>query len=177
MPVVDVPSKILAAETLLLHLSGHLVLQHHSLDDANLLWFHDIALLIVETASTLKWDTIMELARAWDLVIPLQHILPTMADDWCVPLPVDLLQAVATLQPSRAERRIIRWRTSDRKRTGIWAVINNTGEIPLSSRLRYLAAQAFPSVSFMRENYRMAHPVLLPLYYCYRWLRGLGLIH
>ena len=174
--VADVPSQTLAPEALLLHLAGHLALHHHDLEDADLLWSHDIALLIVENAVALDWDAVIALAQTWDLVIPLQRILPTMATEWRVPLPAHLMGAVAALQPSRAERRIVRWRASDRKRIGLWAVIQSVNALPLSQRLHYLQAQAFPSVRYMRENYGMRHPVLLPLYYGYRWLRGLGLV-
>jgi hypothetical protein len=40
----------------------------------------------------------------------------------------------------------------------------------------YLMAQVFPSARYMRENYGMRHSLLLPFYYGYRWLRGLGLV-
>lgn len=173
--VIDVPSQTLAPEILLLHLAGHLVMQHHEPEGIDILWAHDIALLLNECTATLDWDTVFELAQAWDLVIPLQRLLKHTATVWHVPLPEVILSAVSRLQPSRAEQHLIHWRASDRKQTGIRTVVNRAGAIPSSQRLRYLLAQAFPSVHYMRENYGMPHSLLLPFYYIYRWLRGIGL--
>jgi len=40
-------------------------------------------------------------------------------------------------------------------------------------RLRFARTHLLPSAAYMRRRYGIAHPLLLPLYYPYRWLRGL----
>jgi hypothetical protein len=40
-------------------------------------------------------------------------------------------------------------------------------------RVRFARTNLFPSAAYMRQRYQIKHPLLLPLYYPYRWLRGL----
>ena len=42
-----------------------------------------------------------------------------------------------------------------------------------SERLGYAWTHLFPSAAYMRQRYDIPHPLLLPLYYPYRWFRGL----
>ena len=40
-------------------------------------------------------------------------------------------------------------------------------------RLHFARANVFPSADYMRQRYGVRHPLLLPIYYPWRWLRGL----
>ena len=40
-------------------------------------------------------------------------------------------------------------------------------------RLRYARTNLFPSAAYMRTRYEIRHRLLVPLYYPYRWWRGL----
>jgi len=40
-------------------------------------------------------------------------------------------------------------------------------------RLRYALGNLFPSVDYMQGQYHIPHKLLVPLYYPYRWPRGL----
>jgi hypothetical protein len=40
-------------------------------------------------------------------------------------------------------------------------------------RLRFARTNLFPSAAYLRQRYAIPHPLLVPLYYPYRWWRGL----
>ena len=166
--------RVLGPEAQLLHLCAHKVL-HHSNEDAlgAALWGYDIALLLSEL--TLDWDVVLTQAQALDVVAPLQRALPAVVAEWDVDVPDAVLAGLRGLRPSWAERRMMRWRASGHKKTGIRALWATVWSMPdLSAGARYAWNMAFPSVTYMREHYGMPHVALLPVYYVRRWLRGVG---
>jgi hypothetical protein len=168
--VGTVDTLMLGPEALVLHLCGHLAFHHGS---QGLLWLHDIAEVLHHYRDTLDWQVILDQAQASDLVLSLQQVLPRVATDWHAPMPPDTLNALAALRPSPAEARTLAWMQSDTPGVALeaWSVLVN---LPgPRARLHYLADKLFPSPAYMRHRYAIPRPYLLPLYYPYRWLRGL----
>jgi len=166
--------RVLCPEAQLIHLCAHKVL-HHSGEDATggALWGFDIALLLSE--QTLDWDVVLTQAQALDMIAPLQMALPAVVREWGELVPEAVLAHLPAFKPSRTERRLLRWRASEHKRTGARGVWANIQAMPnVWAALRYVWSMLFPSVRYMREHYGMSSVLLLPVYYVRRWVRGLG---
>jgi hypothetical protein len=153
-----------------LHLCGHLVL-HHGGED--LLWENDIAEFVALHGATLDWSTLLQRASACDLVIAVQTLLLPVAEEDPDSMPADVVERLRHLRPTPDERRIVGYLTADERGVAqrFWtdlASMDRWGE-----RLGYTLTHLFPSAAYMRERYRIRHPLLLPFYYPYRWFRGL----
>lgn len=160
---------VLGPEALLLHLCAHLAL-HHGGDW--LLWQHDVAEVLHAYAARLAWDKLLRQAAAADLVLPLQQIVPRVADQWLVTLPPAARAQLAALQPSAGELRVFGGMAAGERRLvgRFWGELVS---IPSwRRRWRYATRNLFPSAEYMRQRYGVRHRALLPLYYVYRWYHG-----
>lgn len=163
------PAWVLGPEAQVLHLCGHLML-HHS--GGGLLWRNDVVEVLRAEASRLDWHDLLARARRYDLQLPLRSVLIELAEQWSAPIPLDVLAALRGVQPSPDEawlfERLGRPRPSAVRR--FWVDI---ASMPgWADRWRFAAATLFPSPDYMRKRYAIAHPLTLPLYYPYRWLKG-----
>ena len=84
-------------------------LHHHV--HLKLLWLHDLAEVIHFHASELDWNQLLLQALAYELVIPLQETLPTIAQEWGAPIPEDVLEQCMALSVSPDEARAFAWHT------------------------------------------------------------------
>ena len=124
----------------------------------------------------MDWAVVLAKTRESGMIASLQRALPAVVLEWGVAVPDGVLARLQRLRPSQAERRMMRWRASAHKKTGLRMVWANVWTMPgLLARVRYVWDLAFPSVTYMREHYGMPHVALLPVYYVRRWLRGLGI--
>lgn len=164
------PALVLGPEAQVLHLCAHLAL-HHS--GERLLWLHDIAEVIVFYRVQIDWEQVLARAKAYDLVLPLQQILPKVADEWQVPISSAVLGQLRLLHPSHDEVRIFNWLTAKHRPVAqrFWADLSSTPD--WKQKLHFAWNNLFPSPAYMRHRYHIPHPTLLPLYYPYRWLLGL----
>ena len=168
--IAEVPTLILGREALLIHLCGHLAL-HHA--ENGLLWWHDIVELLATCRDEIDWREVLERTRSYGLALPMRAVLGNVGEDWGVAIPPDVLSALRALPHTRAEERVFEWLRDRARPAGprFWADLSSmTG---WSRRLRFAATQLFPSAAYMRQRYAIRNPLLLPLYYPYRWLRGL----
>jgi hypothetical protein len=151
----------------LLHLCGHLML-HHGGED--LLWEHDIAAFIEQFGATLDWSALLDRARDGDLVIAVQTLILRAAEEDGAPVPAEVVERLRRMRPSDDERRVTGYLTAAERSVAqrFW-----TDLASMSSRLGYAWTHLFPSAEYMRERYHIRHPALVPLYYPYRWYRGL----
>jgi hypothetical protein len=162
---------VLGPEAQLLHLCGHLVLHHGG--DLQPLWVYDVAAVIRCYADRLDWEQVLKQAVSCDLVLSLQTVLPCATEEWSAPIPAAILQQIANLRPSCEEARIVARLTAPRRPVAqrFWTDLTS---IPgRRARLRYWWNNMVPSVAYMRARYSIPHRALVPLYYPYRWLRGL----
>ena len=170
LPVGNAVARTLGLEAQLLHLCGHLLL-HHTGEE--LLWLNDIAELIACNQRRIDWTLAMERAAVCDLVLPMQRVIERVASEWDAPVPGAVRDRLRALTASAREKRVFTWLTTkDRTRMQrLWADFVSLPN--WRHRLRFASAYLFPSRAYMRELYGVRRSVLVPLYYPYRWLRGL----
>ncbi len=172
------PARVLGPEAQLLHLCAHPALQHAN-QEPRLLWLHDVAEVLHHDRGdaahrSIDWADLLQKAQDCDLLLPLQQVLPLVAETWGAPLPGPVLERLARLVPSAQERKLHRWYTA-----APWSGIESSwvslaGLPDWRSRLRYLWANIFPPAAYMRGRYDVRHQVFLPIYYVKHWLAGLS---
>lgn len=162
---------ILGNEAQLLHLCGHLALHHAGQSD--LLWLHDVAELLQQTAQTLDWELVLAQAQACDLVLSLRQTLARVVAMWQAPAPEGALARLAALPASPGEKALIAARAGGPQSTlqRFWADL--VAQPGANARFRYAWQNIFPTPAYMRRRYQIRRPFLLPLAYPYRW--GVGL--
>jgi hypothetical protein len=168
----DQPALVLGTEALLIHLCGHLALHHEGL---GLLWWQDIVEVLHRRGDQIDWATLLRKTRELQLLPPVRSVLTRAADEWGAPVPADVLAALREPSDSpRAER--LYEQLSVARSPGQRFLTDLSSTSGWRQRLRYARTNLFPSAAYMRERYSISHPLLVPLYYPYRWLRGvLGL--
>jgi hypothetical protein len=167
--LADTRALMLGPEGQVLHLCGHLRL-HHGGDD--LLWLHDIAQLVTVWGARIDWSVVLDRARRFDLIISLREVLGRAAIDWGVPIPSAVLDKLQAMVPSRREERVVRWLTEPERSVArrLWVDLATMPSWP--RRLAFAWNNLVPSAAYMRQRYAIRHPLLVPLYYPYRWLRA-----
>jgi hypothetical protein len=167
--LADQPALVLGTEALLIHLCGHLALHH---EGAGLLWWQDIVELLHARRGAIDWPTVLRKTRDYHLLPPVRSVLTEAAEAWGAPVPADVLAALREPSDARQAERLYEQ----------LSVIRSPGQRFLTDfattagwrqRLRYARTNLFPSAAYMRARYEIRHPLLVPLYYPYRWWRGL----
>ena len=166
-------ARTLGPEAQVLYLCGHALLHHGTGGETRLIWMHDVGEVIAHYGERLDWEELLSQARACDLVLPVQRMLTRLGDNWHVPIPPPALAKLRGLKPSRQEERVFRWLTAGRRSVARRMWIDMASMPDWRQRLRYAWRALFPSPAYMQHRYRIPHPILLPLYYPYRWLVGL----
>lgn len=169
--IAGVPTLMLGPEALLIHLCGHLALHHGA---SGLLWWHDIAEVLSTCRDELDWAELLAKTRVYGLALPVCTVLTGVAEEWGVSVPGDVLPALRALPHSRAEERVFAWLMQPDRPAGPRFLADLGSMSGWRRRFRFARTHLFPSASYMRQRYRIRHALLLPLYYPYRWLRGLG---
>lgn len=166
-----VPVRILSPEAQALHLCGHL-LQHGGCERASIRQLYDLAEVIVLYREHIDWDEVLARAQAYGLVLPLREALSHAHALWPLPVPPEVWGRLQRLRPSRGEAQAYALLAGE----GLVArrLWSGLADIPgWGQRLRYVWGNLFPSADYMLGQYRIPRRLLLPLYYPYRWLRGL----
>lgn len=167
-----VSTLILGPEAQLLHLCAHLML-HHAGASGNLLWYHDIAEVLVAYRDALDWDALFAAAGACDLVLPLQRVLPVVWDCWQLEPPAGVRNRLAALQASAREAQLYAQLTAP-ARPVAQRFFTDLASMPgWRQRWAYAWENIFPAPAYIRDRYQVAHPLLLPFAYLWRWVRGL----
>lgn len=155
-----------------LHLCAHLLL-HHGGGEPWLLWLYDVAEVSAFYEAAIDWGEVLARAQAYDLVLPIQQILPRVAEDWHAPVPRSVLDELNALCPTSDEERVFAQLVAARRPVAhrFWADL--VGIPNWGMRLRFAWNHLFPSVAYMQHRYRIPSRCLVPLYYPYRWFLGL----
>jgi hypothetical protein len=114
-------------------------------------------------------------ALAYELVIPLQQTLPTIAQEWDAPIPEDVLEQCMALSVSPDEARAFAWHTSKDRPSDEFIRERIARQSGFSQQLYYLRTRLLPTPTFMQFRYNIPHPFLLPLFYLYRLGVGLSI--
>jgi hypothetical protein len=167
----DIPARVLGPAAQILHLCGHLVVQHGA-ERARLLWLHDVAEVLVFYQSQLDWEELLTRAQECQLVLSVQQVLRQVADEWGGPVPAAVQTQLDALRPSAEEVQVVGWRTAAKRPVAqrFWSDLASMSG--WRQRLHYAWIQMFPSMAYMVSRYHIRHRLLLPLYYPYRWWVG-----
>jgi len=173
-PILGTPCSVLGPEGQILHLCAHLAYHHGQKDAPQLLWLHDVAEVIRYYQTKIDWAQVLDRAKAYDLVLPLQLVLTRVVEEWHAPVPNDIQEKLHLLRPSPTEVRVFNWCAagcSPGVAENLWTVL--VGMRDWRRRFAYAWRNLFPSPAYMRERYGISHSMLVPLYYPYRWFLGL----
>ena len=195
-------TRVLCPPSQILHLCGHLLLHHRAscplatpdgapqgrqpraaatpprpaggAQTGRLLWLYDIAELALCHRERLDWPLVCSQASDCALVCSLQHVLPQVSALFPHAIGREVLSMVQTLRPEPHEARLVARLLAPRRPVlqRFWTDL--AGMRPWRRRLAYAWRSLFPSPRYMQERYRISRRVLTPLYYPYRWLRGLA---
>lgn len=168
--VGGIPSLMLGPEAQVLYLCAHLLL-HHGGDD--LLWLNEVAQVVEYYGKELAWDQVLKHASTLGLVIPTRQILTLAARAWAAPIPLQVVEQLEAMSVSREEARTLRWVAvkGEPAAQRLWA---DLATMPgWRQRLAFGLTNLFPSRAYMQRRYRIAHPLLVLLYYPYRWALGI----
>ena len=159
----------LGPEALLLHLCTHLMLHHQG---AGLLWWNDIAEVLRVEGHLIDWNEVVARSRAYQLLLPMREVLTRLTADWSAAVPAETLRSFAAARPSPSETdrfsRLVGEATVGER---FWTDLR--GMASWRQRFRFARTNLLPSAAYMRDRYGIRSPWLAPLYYPYRWLRGL----
>lgn len=161
------PALVLGCEAQVVYLCAHLMLHHGG---KSLMWLHDIAAVIRFYEEKIDWELVISKAKEYNLVMSLQRILLQIADEWHSPIPADVLDKFLTLEASREEVRTYAWQYEI---MALRLFADVAGAKDWRQRLRIVWDTLFPTREYMEYRYKILHPLLVPFYYPYRWLRGL----
>lgn len=166
----DVFVQILGPEAQLLHLCAHLWLHHGG---EGLFWWFDIATVITFYHDQIDWDQVLTRAQTHELILPAQQALGKIAREWAVPIPPNVLERLRALHPSKNELRGFAWLGAEHWPVAyeFWAELS--GKRTWQQRLSLAWENLVPPPAYMQQRYHVHPPALLPLYYPYRWLRGI----
>lgn len=160
------PALILACEAQVLYLCAHLMLHHGG---KSLLWLHDIAAVINFYQQKVDWKLVLRKAKEYNLVLSLQKTLVRVADDWNVSIPGEVLTELRSWEPSPNEVRTYIWQ---HQTMALRLFDDVAGAKDWGQRFHIVWNTLFPTREYMQYRYNIPHPLLLPFYYPYRWLRG-----
>lgn len=162
----DAPAFILGNEAQIVYLCAHLMLHHGG---QSLLWLHDIAEVLAFSPTAIDWDLVITKAQTYKLVLSVQQILLRVADEWKAEIPANVRSQLATLKPSWEEVRAYSWQ---HQTMALRLFDDLAGAKDWLTRLHIAWDTLFPSRAYMQQRYQIPHPLLIPFYYPYRWLRG-----
>jgi Uncharacterised nucleotidyltransferase len=171
--IAEMPTLVLGPEALVIHLCGHLALHH---TNTGLLWWYDVAAVLTRHRDEIDWRVLLSRTSGSGLIPPVRSVLLRVADEWGAPIPPVVLEALRGMRESPAERRIFAELTAGQRspRQRFWSDLTSMSD--WRQRWRFARTNLVPSPDYMRRRYAIAHPLLVPLSYPYRWLRGaLGL--
>jgi hypothetical protein len=173
MKIREASAMGLGLEAQIIHACGHLL--HHQAVEGHhkLLWLYDIAELVTRHEGDIDWNTLLSYGQRFSLVLALKSMLLRIHDLWHSPIPPVVLAEINEWQPSVRERRAYTWLQSLEPSFDGYATASLMGLPDLRSRIRFVfQTLIFPSPNFVRNRYQIEHPMLVPLYYPYRWLDG-----
>ena len=165
----------LGPEANLIHLCAHLLQHQRAAWPDSMRLLHDIAELITAYQDQLDWDLIITKAEAYRLVIPVQQVLLRVWQGWQVAIPPTIREQLQNWRPSVEETRAFdQLNTLGGGSDPRFAVISLRSLPNWRMRIRYIYQNLlFPSTAYMQHRYQIRLPVLVLLYYPYRWCLGI----
>ena len=154
----------------LLYLAAHVTLKHGR-DEARLLWFHDLHLLISHSGE-LDWQELLARADEFDWASGLRAALRGTQGLFSTPVPEEVGSALGGDGDQEAGG--MRRHNAGALQTRIASTWQDWSALHWPVRLRCILATVIPSRAYITWRYA-PHPAWLwPFYYPYRWLDMLG---
>jgi hypothetical protein len=164
------PALTLGREALLLHLSGHLLIDKR---EKSLLWLYDIAFALTLYRDQIDWDLLFAQAQLYGLMLPVHYALTKACEEWHVLIPNGVQGRLECMHVSPSEKEFYDWSES-KDRAAVRLFRANLASIAgWAERFRYIWSSLFPPIQFMERRYQVSNRLLVPFSYLYRWLFSL----
>jgi hypothetical protein len=158
-------ARVLAPTTHLLYLLAHAVLQHGG-EDASLLWYYDVALLLERQGPQIDWPALALRARQLGWGSAVAAGLHAVQGRFGVKFPPEAQSCLAVVSDGSTD---LVQRGQQRSRTRWELEVRKLLSLTWSARLALVAALIFPTPAYMRWRYHPHPEWLWPMYYPYRW--------
>ena len=172
--IADFDTRIPCGADMLLHVAGHLVLQHARSE--RLIWVADVD-RIARRLDGAAWREAVERAAAVGLAPAVADALAAAQHWFGTPVPPDSLSGLAAAVErdprAVADHRRVRAR-APLGREGARRFTDLRGAEGLRRKVHYALAFAFPSPDYMRRHHGVDRASSLPIYYARRVARGLA---
>ncbi len=163
----DIPILLLSNEASFLYESAHLQLHHTGQE---LKWLTDLGLLVAK--SDLRWPLILEQAAQMRLTLPLRDTCNTLAADWAVRIPDDVLSYLNVYTPSKDEAIQYAQMQDHFRNPGQRFIADMQSIGNIAGGLQFGRENLFPSKSYMRKRYEIENGKWVWPYYLHRWRLG-----
>ncbi|MEZ4516168.1 MAG: hypothetical protein R3C44_04775 [Chloroflexota bacterium] len=130
--------------------------------------------MIHESGESLDWDQVLNKAEAYKLLIATQLVLPVLAEDWQIAIPEDVLMKVSQMTPTPEEQDMVGRLMVEGRPAAQRLLDDLTGIGDWRKRASFLRVNLLPSAAYMDERYGIPNDAVRPLYYPYRWFKGLA---
>jgi hypothetical protein len=162
----------LATEDDLIYTGVHMA--HHGYSET-LSRYYDMAALILQAGSALKWENVLTNASTWRVTLPLRRMIAELSRIWPGIIPAWVLQDAQKLKSSWGER-FIDWSLTKSNNKEAASILLSCLNTPgFFWRLRFFLETAFPGQSYLRYYFGRAPGNLWPLLYFrrfYQFLKG-----
>lgn len=166
--VGGLPALELSLEDHLVYSCSHIIRQHRSED--MLLRYYELAAVIAKAGLGPDWRRVVEQARLWKLIIPVQLVMKKIDDFWPGLIPIFALDLLARQKP-RWDESFIHWwyqRTNYNPDAEFFlTLITMSG---LRRRLSFLFEGIFPAPDTVSKHYGPAPGGFWPILYFQRYL-------
>jgi hypothetical protein len=139
-----------------------------------LIWYYDVDQVIRQAGSGLDWQALVQRAVRYQMVLPLQEVLPVAVAGLGSPVPEAVLARLASLPVTAGERQ--RYGAAalgphSRLADGVQKLAGLEGT---AARLRFAWGLALPAWGYMRQLHPDDSPARLAGRYPARWAAVLG---
>jgi hypothetical protein len=158
---------VLGVEDQILQMAAHAA--SHSPATVHWLWFYDLLQLIRTYEDVIDWDVTLDRASAYQLVLPLQWVLPLLHEQLAAPIPPSVLARLASLPVTKAEKS----RFAPDRRGGQTRLVDGLQKLRSGSwqrRVHFAWSLLFPQWHYMQAAYPADNGLKLIVRYPLRWL-------
>ena len=148
---------------------------HHKYDEG-LYFYYDIGALIRRAGSDLDWKAMIQCAREWYCVIPLQRVLLSLERFWPGLIPQAALEEIIQLSPIFKERFVNLWIERTRGRASFDHLLFWIVTPGLKRKFEIAFQDIFPSPAYMQKRYGPAPAGFWPILYFLRLFRSFQLM-
>jgi hypothetical protein len=152
----------------MLYLIAHLFLQH-GIDNAKLIWFYDLHLIITEHINSINWIEMKNRAQEFSWLEAFYTALLITEDYFNTSIGTPITKEIGkySIIPKVAHHKnLSRSSRGDVMRQRL-------ASMNWSSRALWVSAKVFPNPSFIKWHYKPNPDWIYPLYYPYRWFEKL----